>query len=297
MSCSGTFYRAGGQSAVRFAIIGDYGSAGTAEQAVATRVLGWNPDLILTTGDNNYLLGGADTIDANIGQYYHSYIGSYSGSYGAGSTENRFFPTLGNHDWLTPGATPYFDYFTLPGNEQYYDFVRGPVHFFTIDSNADAAGLAVQQTWLQGALAAATEPWKVVYMHHPPFSSGPHGSTAAVQWAFKDWGVNAVLSGHDHDYEHLTLGGVEYFVNGAGGYSLYNFGTPVEGSVTRYNADYGAMLVTADAASMKFEFYTQGGDLVDSYTMVPEPVEMALVAGLGLVVFAVLKRRNHESHE
>src|SRR4051794_29076508 len=83
----------------RFAVIGDFGSAGKNEQAVAEMVDGWKPEFIVTVGDNNYTLGLAETIDANIGQYYHAYIGDYTGKYGAGSTENRFFPSLGNHDW------------------------------------------------------------------------------------------------------------------------------------------------------------------------------------------------------
>src|SRR5438876_11336913 len=83
----------------RFAAFGDFGSEGTGELSVANLVKSWNPDLILTLGDNNYEIGSAATIDINIGQYYHDYIGSYTGKFGAGSATNRFFPALGNHDW------------------------------------------------------------------------------------------------------------------------------------------------------------------------------------------------------
>src|SRR5262245_17274080 len=61
-------------SATRFAVIGDYGSAGPVEADVAALVKSWNPDFIVTVGDNNYTSGSAATIDANIGQYYHDYI-------------------------------------------------------------------------------------------------------------------------------------------------------------------------------------------------------------------------------
>jgi hypothetical protein len=37
----------------RFAVIGDYGQAGPAAEAVAWRVRSGNPDFIVTTGDNN----------------------------------------------------------------------------------------------------------------------------------------------------------------------------------------------------------------------------------------------------
>ena len=51
----------------RFAIIGDYGEDGPDEAAVAAMVAGWNPDWVVTTGDNNYPSGSALTIDPNIG--------------------------------------------------------------------------------------------------------------------------------------------------------------------------------------------------------------------------------------
>ncbi|MFZ1281825.1 MAG: hypothetical protein WAR59_13380, partial [Ignavibacteriaceae bacterium] len=69
-------------SQVKFAAIGDYGLAGENELAVANLVKGWNPDFIVTLGDNNYPLGADSTIDQNIGQYYHDYIYPYKGTYG-----------------------------------------------------------------------------------------------------------------------------------------------------------------------------------------------------------------------
>src|SRR4051812_43971265 len=75
---------------LRFAVIGDFGSVSKSEQAVADMVKGWQPDFIVTVGDNNYPLGLAETIDDNIGQYYHDYIGNYTGKYGESSKENRF---------------------------------------------------------------------------------------------------------------------------------------------------------------------------------------------------------------
>jgi len=53
----------------RFAVIGDYGLAGDAEQHVANEVHSLNPDFIITVGNNNYPTGQASTIDANVGQY------------------------------------------------------------------------------------------------------------------------------------------------------------------------------------------------------------------------------------
>lgn len=58
-------------SQTKFAVIGDYGNAGPDELAVADLVKSWDPDFIITLGDNNYDVGSQATIDPNIGQYYH----------------------------------------------------------------------------------------------------------------------------------------------------------------------------------------------------------------------------------
>jgi len=254
---------------IRFAAIGDYGWEGQAPADVARLVASWKPDLVITMGDNNYDEGAASTIDANIGQYYHNYIAPYKGGYGLGAETNRFFPSLGNHDWDTPHAKPYLDYFTLPGNERYYEFVEGSVHFFVVDSDPrepdGITAASVQANWLRERLAAAHEPWKLVYFHHPAYSSGLHGSTAELQWPFAEWGASAIMSGHDHDYERLNVGGLPYFVDGLGGRSIYGFIGHTEGSVVRYSGDYGAMLVEASDMNMTYKFITRQGKTIDTY--------------------------------
>jgi hypothetical protein len=257
------------ESAIRFAVIGDFGMGNQDEADVAALVHSWTPDFVITVGDDNYPSGAAETIDANIGQYYHDFIFPYTGSYGPGATENRFFPTLGNHDWLTDGAKPYFEYFKLPGNERYYDFVRGPVHFFALDSDEnepDGAGSrSVQAAWLKQGLAGSTSTWNIVYFHHAPYSSGMHGSTTWMQWPFAAWGAQAVLTGHDHTYERLLVDGIPYFVDGVGGGGIYDFVNILPESQFRYNADHGGMLVTASQMDVAFEFYSWTGKLIDQY--------------------------------
>ena len=257
---------------IRFAAIGDYGKAGPAEAAVADLVKSWNPDFIITTGDNNYPSGEATSIDQNIGQYYHEFIHPYVGSYGAGAGSNRFFPSLGNHDWDSSGALPYRDYFTLPGNERYYDFLWGPVHFFVLDSDSrepdGRTSSSTQALWLQTRLASSTSPWNLVYFHHAPYSSGiQHGSTPVMRWPFQAWGADVVLSGHDHLYERIVLNDFPYFVDGLGGGTIYGFTTPVPGSEVRYNGDYGALLVETSPSYMTFQFITVTGTVIDSYTL------------------------------
>ena len=256
---------------MRFAVIGDYGQAGPAAEAVARLVHSWNPDFIVTTGDNNYPRGEARTIDANIGQYYHMFMAPYRGRYGPGADRNRFFPVLGNHDWAAAGARPYLEYFNLPGNERYYDVRWGPVHLFFVDSDPhEPDGITAnsrQARWLRTRLGASDAPWRLVVMHHPPYSSGPHGSTPALQWPFAAWGVTAVLAGHDHVYERIERDGVLYFVNGLGGHpARYPFRAPVPGSRVRYRDQHGAMRVEADACHITFEFIAVDGRRIDAVT-------------------------------
>lgn len=270
-------------NSARFAVIGDYGYAGANEAAVAAMVRSWAPDILISVGDNNYNTGAASTIDQNIGQYFSDYIYPYSGTFtpSVTLTQNQFFPALGNHDWGNTfpdpnGADPYLAYFTLPGNERYYDFVWGPVHFYALDSDLNepdgVTASSLQAAWLERQLASAAEKWRVVYLHHPPYSSGTiHGSTPSLQWPFRSWGATAVLAGHEHNYERIIQDGIPFFVNGLGGKSdNYPFSpTPVPGSAYRINNTYGAMLVTANDTLIQFEFYaiTNSASPLDTFTV------------------------------
>jgi len=265
---------------LRFAVIGDFGDEGQYEADVAAMVHSWDVDLIATTGDNNYPDGEASTIDANIGQYYSEYIYPYKGEYGPGGTENRFFPTLGNHDWREESLQPHYDYFTLPGNERYYDFERGPVHFFMLDSDDhEPDGItqkSVQAGWFKETITKSKAPWKLVFTHHPPYSSSSkYGSNKNIQWPFAAWGADAIFAGHGHLYERLYNDGIPFFVNGLGGRwksipQIHRFGDPDESSQVRYNQDYGAQLVTANEACINFTFYARSGELIDSYSLYKE---------------------------
>ena len=256
---------------VRFAVIGDYGTGDESAQRVADLVLGWQPDLLLTVGDNNYPLGATETIDDHIGRFYQGFISPYPGAYGPGAESNRFFPALGNHDLYTAQGQAYFEYFALPGNERYYDYVWGPVHFFclnSVDSEPDGVGRSsAQAAWLQEQMALSTSPWQVVYFHLPPYSSGYHGSVDWMRWPFAAWGADVVLTGHDHLYERLEVDGIPYLVNGLGGGPIYPFLVILPESRVRYNATHGALLVTASEESMRFQFITDTGEVVDQFEL------------------------------
>lgn len=276
----------------RFAVVGDYGVDNANELAVANMMKSWRPQFIVTTGDNSY---NERPIDDNVGKYFADFIGNYIGIYagdhvannaghdGSLPTYNRFFPSVGNHDWRDGGGMPAYEaYFTLPGaglassnssgNERYYDVRLGDLHLFIVDSDSmepDGRGPnSIQAQWLQTQLQQSDARWKLVVTHHPPYSSADaHGNTGALQWPFQSWGATAVLSGHDHTYERLVKNGFPYFVNGLGGQILYGLGTLDPDSQVFYADDFGAMLVVVCSNSITFKFYSLSDGLVDSYSL------------------------------
>jgi hypothetical protein len=268
------------ESPIRFAVIGDYGEAGPDEEAVAALVASWAPDLIVTTGDNNYPSGSAATIDANIGQYYHAWIGGYSGSYGEGSTDNRFLACLGNHDWYADdGLAAWSAYFDLPHNERYYTFEWGTVLFACIDSDPHeidgTSRTSVQATWIRDELVDSNARYVIPFFHHPSWSSGTHGSTLAMQWPFHAWGADIVLSGHDHQYERLHVGGLPYVIDGRGGSSLRVMDDRLPTSEVAYMARYGATLGELRGEVLTLTAHTVDGVVVDTLRLDPDRLPTA----------------------
>lgn len=263
---------------MEFAIIGDYGSHNQGEAKVASLIHQYSPSFIVTLGDNNYKKGCWSTIDDNIGQYYASFIGNYQGSYGPGADENHFFPALGNHDWnalhscLHHGNLPYLDYFTLPGNGRYYDFVKGPIHFFILDSDShEPDGTSIKSTqhqWFVDKVKSSTSSFKIVVFHHASYSSGSHGSDKRMQWAFKELGIDLVLSGHDHHYERIEKNDLTYIVNGIGGPShLSGKGKQISGSKIFYNEKYGFLLGSASNNTIEFKLINEDNKVIDSFSL------------------------------
>jgi hypothetical protein len=251
----------------RFAAVGDFGTGGARPGRVANLIDDLGVEAVLTTGDNSY---GANPIDENIGRHYEPYLGDYRGAYGSGATENRFWPALGNHDYTDGGGlAAYLDYFHLPGNERYYDVVLGPIHVFAVNTNYQEpdgiTATSVQARWLRDAVAASTAPWQVVILHHSPYSSGlEHGSNPTLQWPFAQWGVDLVLSGHDHDYERHEVDGTPFVVTGLGGASRYGPGTMDPHSVFFTNVDEGAVLLEACAGRLDLSFHTVSHGVLDT---------------------------------
>jgi 3',5'-cyclic AMP phosphodiesterase CpdA len=147
-----------------------------------------------------------------------------------GRFKDRTWPAPGNHEYYTPGATPYFAWWGERAGRGYYSFDLGGWHIVSLDSNLAPAQHAAQLDWLRADLAAHPAHCTLAYWHHPLYSSGGHGSIPKMRDAWQvlyDAGAELVLSGHDHDYERFApqdadgrldpARGIRQFVVGTGG--------------------------------------------------------------------------------
>jgi hypothetical protein len=273
---TGTGGSGGGADSLVFGVIGDYGDdfltqLGVGrEDEVAALVKGWKPDFIVTVGDNNYPDGLAGTIDNNIGKYFAEYIGDYKGMFGPGSDTNRFWPALGNHDWQSGSIAAYLDYFTLPGNERYYDVDMGLVRFFFLDSEAEEPDGktpdSIQGKWLEPLLKASTACFDIVVFHRPGYASRDGGGDVGMRWPFEEWGADAILTGHHHFYERLQVGGIPVFISGNGGSALYQFEATAPESQKQWRG-HGAMRVMATRTGITFDSFGVDGAMVDTHSV------------------------------
>jgi 3',5'-cyclic AMP phosphodiesterase CpdA len=203
---------------VRFLAFGDSGGGGADQYQLQEQMLTVPYDLIIHTGDIAYEEGTLAQYQANVFDVYAEMFRSIP-----------FYPAAGNHDYKTLSAEPFRDVFNLPGDsgEKWYSYDWGQAHFVALDTEAD---YKTQAAWLDRDLEANQLPWKIVYLHRPPFSSGSHGSDTALRSALapilKKHAVQLVLAGHDHDYERMVpQDGTTYVVTGGGGRGTYNVDT------------------------------------------------------------------------
>jgi acid phosphatase type 7 len=138
-----------------------------------------------------------------------------------------YYCVLGNHEG---DSDVYYSAFPLPpgGGErgrEWYAFVYGNCFLVGLDTNRS---LDEQARWLEAKLsiaAARNATWRIVFLHAPPFSSGPHAGDpgVAAKWVpiFEKYGVDLVFCGHDHLYERSVKDGVTYIITGGGGAPRY----------------------------------------------------------------------------
>ena len=208
---------------VRLAAIGDNGSGGRQAMAVAERMARTYTQQPFGTVS---LLGDISYYGDFDDRYQQVFLAPMRPLLDAGV---EFQLALGNHDKGIVHDDPSLaaiaaEIELLDVPSRYYSVTRGPVELFYLDSSHPGLlgqGAAEQLSWLDDALADSTSPWKILHLHHPPYSSGTHGSTPHVQGTVvpivRRHQVDLVLSGHDHDYERThPIDGTTYVVSGGG---------------------------------------------------------------------------------
>lgn len=202
-------YAPGEERLLRIAVVGDVGHAGGREQATAravARAARLRPyDALVLLGDNVYPRGDPGRLDDTVFTPFAPILDS-----GA-----RLLPILGNHDVMDGHAAGNVERLGMPG--RWYSARLGDVLFVGLDSTDLSAE---QLKWFDRTLAETTAAWKVVALHHPPYSAGYHGSDdearRLVAPIVERHGVQLVLSGHEHDYQRSRpMDGVTYIVSGA----------------------------------------------------------------------------------
>ena len=201
-----------------------------------------------------------------------------------GRFKSRTRPALGNHEYLTAGASGYFAYFgrkaAPPGG--YYSYKLGRWHVVVLNSNCDRIGGcgpgSKQLRWLRTDLARHPARCTLAYWHQPRFSSGLHGPNEALQpiWAaLAKAGADIVLNGHDHNYERFAplnaagridpAYGMREFVVGTGGGPLRAVAGASYGSRKIITYKWGVLRLKLDANRAYWRFLsTPNGRVLDS---------------------------------
>src|SRR5688572_29410109 len=246
------------EGSLKFAVIGDSGQPGSGQTSTANQMALWRGrfpfEFVLMTGDNLY---GAE----KPRDYEKKFSIPYKPLLDAGV---KFYASLGNHD--DDGQIQY-KLFNMD-MKKYYSFrPKNGVRFFAIDTNyVDDK----QLDWLDKELAASGSDWKVVFFHHPLYSSGgTHGSAdlqrELLEPTFLKHGVNVAIMGHEHFYERVKpQKGVAYFIVGSS--AKLRKGDLQKSALTMYgnDSDYAFMIAEIVGDEMYFQTINDKGVTLDA---------------------------------
>jgi len=243
---------------LRFAVIGDTGSGSGGQRDVAKMMLSYRQafpfDFVLMMGDNMYGSETPKDFEKKFSDVYKPLL----------DAKVKFYAALGNHD--LPLQTNY-ENFNMNGKE-YYRFKKGNVAFYALNSTYMDKK---QVEWLEDELALDTSECKICFFHHPPYSSArKHGSDKqlreVIEPIFVKYGVNVVLTGHDHVYERIKpQKGIYYFVSGAGG-QLRNGDIKKDSPLTEkaFDRDMHFMLFEVVGDQLYFQAISRTGETIDA---------------------------------
>jgi len=243
---------------VRFAVIGDTGSGSDKQREVGEMMAQYRGvfefEFVLMMGDNLYGGEAPKDFEKKFSEPYKALL----------DNKVKFYATLGNHD---QSLQINYANFNMNGKE-YYRFKKGNVAFYSLNSNYMDKK---QVEWLESELSKDTSDWKVCFFHHPPYSSAKkHGSDPqlreVVEPIFIKYGVNVVLTGHDHVYERIKpQKGIYYFVSGAGGQLRAGDVKETSALVEKsYDRDNHFMLFEVAGDQMYFQAISRTGETIDS---------------------------------
>ena len=199
---------------LRFISVADTGTGDRGQYSVAKAMARYhrqNPfDLAILAGDNIYNNGEMEKINAVFERPYQSLL----------QQGVKFHACLGNHDIRTANGDPQVSYANFNMKGRFYTFSREQVQFFVLDTNHNA-DWKTQLPWLEQELSRSDAKWKVVFGHHPIYSSGRYGTNQAfiksLTPLFQKHGVQLYINGHDHNYERTrSIKNTTYLVCGAG---------------------------------------------------------------------------------
>jgi 3',5'-cyclic AMP phosphodiesterase CpdA len=243
---------------VKFAVIGDSGT-GDREQIQVGQLMADMRSLfpftfVIMNGDNMYGRELARDFEKKFEKPYKPLL----------DAGVKFYASLGNHD--DANQTKY-KLFNMNG-ERYYTFKpKDGVRFFALDSTyMDKKQLA----WLENELSSSGSEWKIVFFHHPIYSSGGrHGSDlelrAVLEPLFVKHDVSVVFSGHEHFYERLKpQRGIEYFISGSAGKLRKGNIRKTELTAKGFDRDHHFMLVEIKGDQMWFQALSRSGSTIDS---------------------------------
>ncbi len=260
----------------------DSGGAACREKATSDLIAGINPSFVLPLGDNQYEQGQLANYLGADPYCNSSPIRCYNGTWGRFKNITR--PVVGNHEYLTSGASGHFDYFNGVGNQSgpagdrnkgYYAYDAGTWRLYALNSNCSPAGGcgagSPQETWLRQDLAANPRSCVLAYYHHPLHTSGTRGPESNVQALFNalySARAEVILAGHEHNYERFAPQnvngvadplGIREFVSGAGGRNFTAFSHLQANSESRSDNTFGVLKLTLKSGSYDWQFVPIAG--------------------------------------
>jgi hypothetical protein len=247
---------------------GDIADCADLSGAEATaKLLDAIPGTVFTVGDNAYTQGTAE-----------QFAKCYDPTWGRQKARTR--PSVGNHEFHSTAATPYFDYFGANAGDPsrgYYSYELGAWHIIVLNSECSEVGGcktgSVEEKWLRADLQAHPSACTLAYWHKPLFSSGAkHGNDPEMKAFWEDLydaKASVVINGHDHDYERFApqdpdgksdpARGIREFVAGTGGKSHRPFAAPKPNSKIRNDDAFGVLKLVLRPDGYEWRFMAVPG--------------------------------------